>query len=98
LNTDRLTAEKLAALADSGTEYGRNPVGAAFLLDRLSTTFGVRDERGQEAIPTLMVRVQARMTAWHAPGRSTPTVRARPSLPSPYKDSPKPAEPEPKRV
>jgi hypothetical protein len=64
---DRLTAEKLAALADSGTDYGRDPVNAAFLLGRLSITFDITDERGHEAIPILVARVQARMNAWHAP-------------------------------
>jgi hypothetical protein len=67
LNTDHLTAEKLAALADNGTDYGRDLVGAAFLLGRLSVTFDVSDELGQEAIPILIARVQTRMNAWHAP-------------------------------
>jgi hypothetical protein len=67
LNTDDVTAEKLAALADSGTDYGRNPVNAAFLLGRLSIAFDISDERGQEAIPILIARVQARMNAWKAP-------------------------------
>jgi hypothetical protein len=62
-----LTAEKLAALADTGTEYGRNPVNAAFLLGRISVTFDVDDERAQEAIPILIARVQARMDAWRVP-------------------------------
>jgi hypothetical protein len=67
LNADLLTPGKLAALADSGTDYGRNPVSAAFLLGRLCTTLDVSDELGQEAIPILVARVQARMNAWHAP-------------------------------
>ena len=67
LNTDHLTAEKLAALADSGTEYGRDPVGAAFLLGHLSITFDINDERAQEAILILIARVQARISAWHTP-------------------------------
>jgi hypothetical protein len=67
LNIERLTAEKLAALADSGTEYGHDPVNAAFLLGRLSVTFDIDDERGQEAIPILIARVQARMNAWQVP-------------------------------
>jgi hypothetical protein len=64
---DHLTPEKLAALADSGTDYGRDPVNAAFLLGRLSVTYDISDERGREAISVLVARVQARMDAWHAP-------------------------------
>jgi hypothetical protein len=67
LNTDHLTPEKLAALADNGSNYGRDPIGAAFLLGRLSVTFGITDECGHQAIPILVARVQARMNAWHAP-------------------------------
>jgi hypothetical protein len=67
LNTDRLTPEKLAALADSGTDYGRDPVNAAFLLGRLSVSFDINDQRSHEAIPILIARVQARMNAWHTP-------------------------------
>jgi hypothetical protein len=66
MNTDHLTPETLAALADSGTDYGRNPVNAAFLLGRLSTSFDVCDELAQEALPILVARVQARMSGWHA--------------------------------
>jgi hypothetical protein len=64
--TDHLTPEKLAALADSGTDYGRDPVKAAFLLGRLSITFDITDELCREAVPVLVARVQARMNAWHA--------------------------------
>jgi hypothetical protein len=67
LNMDHLTAENLAALADSGTDYGRDPIGAAFLLGRLSITYDISDERGHEAIPILIARVRARMNAWQAP-------------------------------
>jgi hypothetical protein len=67
LNMDHLTPEKLAALADNGSDYGRDPVSAAFLLGRLSITFDITDERGHQAIPILVARVQARINAWHAP-------------------------------
>jgi hypothetical protein len=67
LSTDHLTPEKIAALADSGTDYGCDPINAAFLLGRLSITFDITDELGREAMPILVARVQARMDAWHAP-------------------------------
>jgi hypothetical protein len=63
LNMDHLTSEKLAALADNGTDYGRDPVKAAFLLGRLSVTYDISDERGREAISLLVARVQARMSS-----------------------------------
>jgi hypothetical protein len=67
LSRDNLTAEKLAALADNGTDYGRDPVHAAFLLGRLSAAFDVSDERADAAIPILVARVQARMSTGHGP-------------------------------
>jgi hypothetical protein len=67
LNPDYLTAEKLAALADSGTDHGRNPVDATFLTGRLSVTFSPAMSAAREAIPFLIARVQVRMNAWHVP-------------------------------
>ncbi len=61
LSTDHMTPAKLAALADSGTDYGCNPVKAAFLLGRLSINFEFTDESGQEAVRLLVARVQSRM-------------------------------------
>jgi hypothetical protein len=66
LNMDHLTPEKMAALADSGTDYGRDPVNAAFLLGRLSVTYDITDECGRAAVLVLVARVQTRMNAWHA--------------------------------
>jgi hypothetical protein len=67
LNGDNLTAERLAALADNGSDYGRDPVHAAFLLGRLSVTFDANNDCCEAAIPILVARVQARMNAWRVP-------------------------------